>query len=293
MSWILEHHPELLDAEFAVNEGGRIRMLNGRPAYAAIQTAEKVSTILRMRAIGPGGHAAIPVEGNAVVRLARALEAITRTKLPVALSDTTREFFGRLAAIWPDEEERAAMAAFGSGDAARFGEAERVLARTPKLDALLRDTLSPTMLNAGVRHNVIPTGAEATLSLRTLPGHGPEQVIGELRTRIGDPDVELTIENPGCAAPASSHESAMFIALTEAIRELDPSIVTVPYLSTGATESAFLRASGIQCYGLLPFPLPDGDEARMHDHDERIGVEALGFGVRVLYSAICRVATQG
>ena len=268
MSWIIANHPELVDAEFAFNEGGRIRMIDGRAAYAAVQTAEKVSTILRLRATGPGGHAAIPLEGNAVVRLARAIAALTAEKMPVTMTDTTREFFGRLRSIFPDPES------------------------VPKLDALLRDTLSPTVLSGGVRHNVIPTEAEALLSLRTLPGHSPEEIVARLRARIGDPNVELTIDTPGCAAPASSHESPAFQAIRETIAELNPEIITVPYLSTGATESAFLRKHGVQCYGILPFPLSDGDEARMHDHDERVAVSAYAFGVRLLYGTVDRLATR-
>ena len=293
MQWIIRHHPEFLDAEFALNEGGRIRMVNGRPAYAAIQTAEKVSTILKLRATGPGGHAAIPLEGNAVARLARALAAITASKLPIALSETTREFFGRLSTIWPHEDEREAMAGIGSDDRAAVAAAERVLAKTPKLDALLRDTLSPTVLSGGVRHNVIPTEAEATLSLRTLPDHSPEGVVEELRQLIAEPQVELTIAAPGCPAPVSSHHSPMFQALRDTIAELDPGVITVPYLSTGATESAYLRRHGVECYGILPFPLPDEDEARMHDHDERVHIDAFTFGVRLLFGTVERLAATG
>lgn len=290
MPWVIANHPEFVDAEFAFNEGGRIRMLEGRPAYAAIQTAEKVSTILRLRATGPGGHAAIPLAGNAVVRLARALTAITASKMPLSLSPTTREFFGRLASIWPEEQERAAMAALGGADPSAQAAAETVLAKTPKLDALLRDTLSATVLQAGVRHNVIPTEAEALLSLRTIPDHPAHEVIDRLRTQIDDPDVELSIVTEGCAAPASSHDSPAFVALRDTLAALDDRIVAVPYLSTGATESAFLRRHGVQCYGLLPFPLPDGDEARMHDHDERLSIDGFGFGVRLLYGTLVRLA---
>jgi acetylornithine deacetylase/succinyl-diaminopimelate desuccinylase-like protein len=290
MPWIIAHHPEFVDAEFAINEGGRIRMLAGRPAYAAIQTAEKVSTILRLRATGPGGHASIPLDGNAVVRLARAISRMTESKMPVTLSAITREFFSRLSAIWPNAEEARAMSGILQGEGAAFADAERILAKTPKLDAILRHTLSPTVLSGGVRHNVIPTEAEAVFSLRTLPGISPDEVVAQLRQVVADPHVELSVDTAGCEAPASPHDSAAFIALRDAIADLDANIVTVPYLSTGATESAFLRKHGVQCYGILPFPLPDEDESRMHDHDERIPVSAFAFGIGVLYGAVQRLA---
>jgi acetylornithine deacetylase/succinyl-diaminopimelate desuccinylase-like protein len=203
-----------------------------------------------------------------VARIARAIVAITAEKMPVTMTETTREFFKRLGDIFPDPES------------------------IPKLDAVLRHTVSPTVLNAGVRHNVIPTEAEALLSLRTLPGHSPEVVIDQLRSKIGDHQVELTIDTAGCAAPASPIHSPGFAALRDTLAELDPTIVSVPYLSTGATESAFLRRHGVKCYGILPFPLADEDEARMHDHDERVSVEAFGFGVRLMYGAVRRLVAS-
>lgn len=290
MPWIIENHPRLIDAEFAINEGGRIRMLNGVPGYAAIQTAEKVPFVISMTASGPGGHASMPLPGAAIGRLARALAIVSDTRLPIVLSDTTRAFLSRLAPVWPQPDIAAAMRAITSGDERVVASGDATFAGIPTLDALLRHTLAPAIVTAGTRHNVIPPTATATLSLRMLPGHRPEDVIAHVAALIGDPAVTLAIESRGREAPASSMTSAMFRAMEAALTALDPNLVTVPYLSTGATESAYLRAAGVECYGILPFPLDDDDESRMHGADERLPLSAFDFGVRFLTDTLARMA---
>ena len=286
MSWIIGHHPEFVDAEYAINEGGRIRMVDGRPRYAAIQTAEKIPYVVSLVATGPGGHASIPLDGMAIARLARALSVITSSRLPLTLSPTTRAFFSRLGEIWTDPEVAAAMTNLVAADPRLVAEAETVLSREPRFDAVLRDTIVPSVVSAGTRHNVIPASAEATLSMRLLPGHRPEDVLAELSRRIADPSVSLEVRSRGTDAPASDFESPMFRAMESALASLDPRIVAVPYLSTGATESAYLRSHGIQCFGMLPFPLSDDDESRMHGDDERLSLEAFRFGQDFLFETV-------
>jgi acetylornithine deacetylase/succinyl-diaminopimelate desuccinylase-like protein len=168
----------------------------------------------------------------------------------------------------------------------------RVLGRIPVFDAVLRAGISAALVNGGIRSNVIPTDATATLNVRTLPGQSLESVLGRLRKAIGDPLVTLEITSRGDDAPASDFESPMFRAIRDSACEVDPSLLVVPYLSTGATDSAQLRAWGMQAFGVLPFPLTQEDEDRMHGNDERVPVSALGFGTRLIYGAIARVARQ-
>src|SRR4051812_45512393 len=168
MEWVIANHPELVDAEYALNEGGRIRIVNEHLRYAAVQTAEKVSNVVVIRARGPGGHASIPIVGNAIVHLARAIARVSEP-MPARLSDTTREFFARLAPVWPDRQLGSVMAGLASRVRAVESASATSLAEHPTLDATIRDTISVTMLDSGIRHNVIPTEAEAMLSVRTLP----------------------------------------------------------------------------------------------------------------------------
>jgi acetylornithine deacetylase/succinyl-diaminopimelate desuccinylase-like protein len=288
--WIIERHPQLAEAEFAINEGGRIRIVDGVPRYAAIQTAEKVPFVITMTATGPGGHASMPLAGSAIARLSRALTIVSETRLPLTLSDTTRAFFKGLAAIWPEGDVAAAMTALTSGDQKKTAAAEAVLQRIPKFDALLRNTLAPAVVNAGTRHNVIPASAQATLSLRMLPGQRPEDVVDHMTALIDDPNVVVSIQGRGRDAPASAIDSPMFRAMEQSLAALDPNIVAVPYLSAGATESAWLRAAGIQCCGILPFPLDDETESRMHGADECLPISSFDFGVRFLTDTLMRIA---
>ena len=290
--WLIANHPELMRAEFALNEGGRIRVVDGRPLYAAIQCAEKVSNVVAVTATGPGGHASVPLPGNPVARLARAVSLISDHREPVVLLPTTRGFLAGLAEVWPQPDERAAMAELASDDAARQERGARTLSATPLFDAILRTGISPTMLDAGVRHNVIPTEARAILSVRTLPGESIDAVVDRLRDVVSDPAVHLEVTHRGHDAPPSDASSSAFAALRDSLHEIDPSIAAVPYLSTGATESAFLRRWGVPTYGILPFPLTMDDETRMHGHDERVPVDALGFALRLISGFVARLAVR-
>jgi acetylornithine deacetylase/succinyl-diaminopimelate desuccinylase-like protein len=290
--WLIEHHPDLVRAEFGLNEGGRIRVIDGKPLYAAIQCAEKVSNVVSVTATGPGGHASVPLPGNPVARLARALNLIAEHREAVTLLPTTREFFDGLARVWPVAEERAAMADLVSEEPARRERGAARLSVIPLFDATLRTGISPTILEAGVRVNVIPTEAGAKLSVRTLPGQSIDAVVERLATLVADPAIHFEISHRGHDAPPSPSGSAAFVALRDSLHEIDPSIAAVPYLSTGATESAFLRRWGVPTYGILPFPLTMDDESRMHGHDERVPVEALAFALRLVSGFVARLATR-
>lgn len=291
LAWLIQHHAHLVAAEFALNEGGRIRMIEGRPLYAAVQTTEKVSHVVEITARGPGGHASVPLPGNAVARVARAVACIAEHKEPIRLLPTTRQFFSRLASIWPEEHIAAAMADIGSADQSIVERGCSALCSIPMYDAVLRTGISPTIIAGGSRHNVIPTEATAVFSIRTLPNDPIDGVIERLRAAVDDPSIEFNLLSTSFDAPVSDHESPMFAAIRDAIAAEEPSIVTVPYMSTGATESSLLRSAGVQTYGLLPFPLDADDESRMHGHDERVPLASLGFGTRVVFNAIRNIAS--
>jgi acetylornithine deacetylase/succinyl-diaminopimelate desuccinylase-like protein len=280
----------LIDAEFALNEGGRTRIVRGKPLYVAVQNTEKVPHVVTVTARGPGGHASVPLRGNAITRLGRALAAIGAHQEPTQVNPTTRAFFGQLSTVWPDPAERRAMADVASRDSARVRRGASVLGRTPVFDAVLRTGISATILNGGIRSNVIPTEATATLNIRTLPGQSIDNVVARLRRVVNDSSVSLAVTERGEDAPPSDFASPMFAAIAESVQELAPQMVTVPYLSTGATDSARLRQLGIQAFGVLPFPMNQDDEDRMHGNDERVPLSALDFGTRLIYGAIARVA---
>jgi acetylornithine deacetylase/succinyl-diaminopimelate desuccinylase-like protein len=293
MAWLVEHHPELLDAEFALNEGGRTRIIRGDRTYLAVQSAEKVSHVVTVTATGSAGHAAVPLADNAIFRLGRALESLSMYTEPVMLTEITGRFFGKLAEIWPDPVEKAAMIDLVSSDPKRIEAGATVLSPTAVFNAVLRNGISPTVVAGGKQFNVIPGSAQAVLNVRTLPGYSIDKVINRLRAIVSEPGVTIELSARGEDAPASDPTSAMFSAIVDATHELDPTIAVVPYLSTGVTDSARLRRLGVQAYGVLPFPMGEDDEKRMHGADERVPLKSLHFGVRLVYEATRRVCGAG
>lgn len=288
--WLVREHRHLLDAEFALNEGGRTRIVESGMRYLAVQTAEKISHMVSITARGPAGHAAIPLAGNAIFRLGRALASLEGYRDPVTLTTTTRRFFAKLSKVWPDPGQRRAMSDLAGDDPVASARGAQTLSNIAVLDAVLRNGISPTRLVSGVAGNVIPAEATAVLNIRTVPGQLVEDVIARLENHIGDADVSIDVGVPGEEAPPSDPDSEMFTAIAAAAHSLDPKITVVPYLSTGVTDSSHLRRIGIDCYGVLPFPMEQGDEDRMHGHDERVPVESLHFGTRLIFESIRRVA---
>jgi acetylornithine deacetylase/succinyl-diaminopimelate desuccinylase-like protein len=290
MGWLIKNHPELVKAEFALNEGGRTRIVQGKPLYLAVQNTEKVSHVVEVVANGTGGHASVPLKDNAIFRLGRALAKIGEHREPLDIKPTTREFFLELSKVWPERSQRQAMADVASRAPARQQRGAKVLAAIPVFDAVLRNGISATIIEGGIRSNVIPVEAKATINLRTLPGASLDSAIARLRRVVNDPKVKFNVIERGDDAPASDFHSAMFTAIADATRALDPNMVVVPYLSTGATDSARLRAMGMQAFGILPFPMDQNDEDRMHGNDERVPLASLAFGTKIIYGAITRVA---
>jgi acetylornithine deacetylase/succinyl-diaminopimelate desuccinylase-like protein len=293
IDWVLEHHRDLVRAGVALNEGGRIRLLDGRPVYCAIQCAEKVPYNVVMTAIGTGGHASVPHRGNAIARLARALARIEAHEEPVTLDDVSRGFFAGLARVWPDAAIARAMGDVASTDPKQRALGARALSALPAFDAVLRNGISPTLISGGIKSNVIPTEAKVTLNIRLLPRATIEELLARLRGVVDDTEVRFEVLSTGDDAPPSPLNGEGYRAICDALAALDPSILPVPYLGTGATDSAPLRQAGTHCYGLLPFPMEQGDEDRMHGHDERVSVNALGFGVRFTCGIVQRLAFSG
>lgn len=290
IKWVVSEHRDLIEADFAINEGGRTRIIEGGKRYLAIQTAEKISHMVTVTARGPAGHSAIPLVDNSIFRLGRALARLGEYREPVTLTVTTRRFFGELSKMWPVENERVAMAAVVSDDVAESARGAEVLSGIPVLNAVLRNGISATTLSGGVAGNVIPAEVSAVLNVRTIPGHDIDDIVRRLEECAAEPGVSMTVTVRGAEAPESNPDSPMFDAIAAAAREIDPDITVVPYLSTGGTDSSHLRRAGISSYGILPFPMRQPDEERMHGHDERVPVESLHFGTRLIFESIRRVS---
>jgi acetylornithine deacetylase/succinyl-diaminopimelate desuccinylase-like protein len=286
---VSRHWPLIQDAEFALNEGGRIRIVNGRVHTVNIQTTEKVSYTVIATATGPSGHGSVPLPNNALAALARAAARVHEWRAPAKLNETTRLYFERLSTIEQDEQRRAAMLrllAPGASDAA-VREAADVLARDPLYNAVLRTAASLTMIGGGFRSNVIPSEGTATFNVRAMPGDDILRVVREMQLAGGEASVTFALRGaPEASPPPSPVTTALYRAMETSARAMVPTATVIPFMSTGATDGAVLRAKGIPTYGILPMPLPLEDELRMHGDNERVPVRALGWAAEYLYRVL-------
>jgi acetylornithine deacetylase/succinyl-diaminopimelate desuccinylase-like protein len=240
---------------------------------------------------GTSGHASIPLKDNPVVHLATALEKIGNYSAPVHLTAVTRRYFEGIAALQDDEMGKWVR----SLDTPDRGEhAARVVSdANPAWSAMLRDTISPTMLSAGVRANVIPAEARATLNIRLLPGDTISVLLAELNKLVNDPEIKFEVQtNAGLAAPTSSLENDFYNAIVKAAAQEFGGAPVLPYQSTWGTDSAQLRLHNVQAYGLVPFPLSEDDLKRMHGNDERIPVAAFAKGVDLMVRIVNEFAVS-
>jgi acetylornithine deacetylase/succinyl-diaminopimelate desuccinylase-like protein len=281
MKMLIAKYWDKFAAGFAINEGGQVLVKNGKVQYVGLQVAEKISVNIAVTATGKGGHASTPSKDNPVVHLAAAVEKIGNYQAPVRLTSIVRRYFEGLAAVEDDETAKWLRVI----DAPDRGEhAQRVLAEmNPMWNSMMRDTIAPTMLQAGVRVNVIPSEAKAMLNVRLLPGDTITALMSELNKLVNDPLVKLDVMNDGgLAAPDSSMETPLYALITQQCAKEFGGAPVLPFLSTGATDSAQLRLHNVQSYGLRPIPMTAEDLARVHGDNERLPLAGFAKGVDVM-----------
>ena len=288
--WFTREKKALLrNAEFLLNEGGHNRLTpEGRTEYYGIGATEKVPYWLRISARGAPGHGSIPRPDNAAARLSRALGRIAAWRTPVRLTPPAERYFADLATREVDPRRRRWLAA----PAAALRESAGLQFFTSNLyyDAILRNTVSITVLRGSDKTNIIPPDASAELDVRLLPGVRPADFLADLRRVIADSLVEITPLRPERRATASPLDGAMIEAIRAAVQAMEPgALITTPMLA-GFTDSYYYRALGIGAYGISPFRLSEEDARTVHGNDERVTVENLRFGVEFMYRIVERVA---
>jgi acetylornithine deacetylase/succinyl-diaminopimelate desuccinylase-like protein len=286
-----KYFPEI-DAEFCYAEGGSVTRENGKVKFASVQTLEKIPRGIELIARGPAGHGSVPLRTNAVVHLANAVGKVAAWKPPIRLNETTAAYFKRLAQIVPPEEAERYRNVL-SPDPAISGPADDYfLEHEPRHASMLRTSVSPNIIQAGYRSNVIPSEAKATLDVRMAPDEDPEKFLEMVKQVVNDPAVEVRF--PGRAGrPAGTSRLN-----TEAFKVLEANITkhykatTLPTMSTGATDMAYLRAKGVQCYGVGPATdIEDGPKGfGAHSDQERILEEELHRFVRFHYDIVADLA---
>jgi acetylornithine deacetylase/succinyl-diaminopimelate desuccinylase-like protein len=288
--WFAREKKDLLrDAEFLINEGGHNRLgPEGLTEYYGVGVTEKVPYWLRISARGSPGHGSIPRPDNASERIARALGRIAAYQTPIQLTPPAERYFKDLATRETDPLRRRWLA--DPAAALRNAAARRWFTSNLYYNAILRNTISITMLRGSDKTNVIPPEASAELDVRLLPGERPADFVNELRRVIADSAVEITPLRPERQATTSPLDGALMEAVRDAVEAMEPgALITTPMLS-GYTDSYYYRAIGIAAYGLSPFRLSEEDARSVHGNDERVTVENLRFGVELFYRIVEKVA---
>jgi acetylornithine deacetylase/succinyl-diaminopimelate desuccinylase-like protein len=271
--WLVANRPDLFEGCIeAVGEVGgfSLTLSEDRRVYP-IQSAEKGIAWMRLRARGKPGHGSFLHDDNAVTKIAEAVARLGNHTFPLTLTDTVRAFIEQMSELtgleFPEDDLE--------GSLAKLGPLSRIVGAT------VRDTANPTMLSAGYKANVIPSTAEAVVDCRVLPGR-EEAFLREVDELLG-PDVtrEWVTNLPPVETP---FEGPLVEAMAAALRAEDPGAKTVPYMLSGGTDAKSFAELGMRCYGFAPLRLPpDLDFASLfHGIDERVPVDALKFGTRVL-----------
>jgi acetylornithine deacetylase/succinyl-diaminopimelate desuccinylase-like protein len=291
MEFAVDTHWDKIAAGFAINEGGRVLVKNGKVQYIGVQASEKVMFNVDVITKGTSGHGSVPRPDNAVTHLAAAIAKIGTYETPVQFNSVTRAYFEGLAAT-QDEETAKWIRALDTPDRGEHA-ARWVSTANPTWNSMLRDTIAPTMLQAGIRQNVVPSEARGVLNIRLLPGNMIDPLVAKLQQLVNDPQVRFEVEpGDGEAAPSSSLTSDLYNTITRVAGQEFPGAPVLPYMSTGATDSMFLRMRNVQAYGLLPFPLTEDDLLRMHADNERIPVDSFRKGVDFLYTIVSNFAVS-
>ncbi|MHB1005285.1 MAG: M20/M25/M40 family metallo-hydrolase [Chloroflexota bacterium] len=292
MAWLAENHFDLVDAEYAINEGGGFAFRVGDRWLFTCQTAEKGVYWVRVRAHGNPGHASMPPASTAVTKLLAAVGRLAQTSLPQHRVATVDSFIRTMAGLMPKEQGEKVL---GLLDPATEAEALRALPESlvNMMRSSLRNSVTPTILRAGEKVNVIPSVAEADVDCRILPGQTPADALAEMRLHLGDEvEVETLVSSP---PTESGYQTPLFDIIKQVMGEMKPGSLVAPYMITGGTDGRFLAARGVNVYGFVPMLVKEGELGPMqlaHNHDERVSEENMAFGTRALWEIVQRLCAR-
>jgi acetylornithine deacetylase/succinyl-diaminopimelate desuccinylase-like protein len=289
VGWLFENHPEMMRAEYVINEGGGVGMIVGGRNVYTCQTAEKGICWLKLTFRGKPGHGSIPHDDNCVVKMARAIERISSYRSPLRRTLTTANFLKGIA------EEQSFPRSLILRQILNPVFSRAIEKRIPDaglkgmVGAILRNTFVPTVVQGGQKTNVIPSECSCQVDCRILPGVDPEMIKTEIRNLLNDfKDYEIEILQT-TPASESAADNDLYRAMAKTLTRLDSRAKMIPMMLTGATDSRFFRDKGTAAYGFQPMaPIKNLSEymSRVHGHDERIAAESILFGTRVLYELL-------
>ncbi len=288
--WLTKNEREAIDAEFALTEGADGDLdAQGRRVALGILAAEKTSQNFVLETTNPGGHSSRPVPDNAIYRLVRAIDRVSRYEFPVQLNDANRAYFNGMSKVVGGEAGAAMTVVVDNpNDAASVA----VLDQNRNWHAMLRTTCVATMLSAGHATNALPQRATANINCRIFPGVSRDVVLAQLVKIVADPAVKVTIpEVRGPIAAPSPLTPRILKPIEKLADEMWPGIPVVPTLQPFATDAQFLNPAGIPTYGITGF-FQDPDGGNIHGLNERIRVKSVYDGRTFLYRLVKLYADQ-
>jgi len=282
IKWLIEHQRNLIDAEYALNEGGSVGVKDGKPIWNSVQTSEKVYQSFWLEVRNSGGHSSQPRKDNAIYQLSEALTRLAKFNFPLQLNDTTNLYFERMSKL-----EQGQVAADMKAVVAPNPDPAAVarLSAQPPYNAQLRTTCVATRLEGGHADNALPQLARAMVNCRVLPGQSIDAVQQTLVNILDDQQITVTPDEPATPSPASPLNPQLFGAIEKLTAKFWPGIAVLPSMSAGATDGAYLRNAGIPTYGHSGMA-SDIFDVRMHGKDERVGVKAFFDGQEYLYQLV-------
>ena len=282
IGWLIDKHRDLIDAEFALNEGGGVAMKDGKPLWNSLQTSEKVFQSFWLETHNAGGHSSQPRKDNAIYELAAGLERLSKFDFPVQLNETTRLYFERMSKI-----ETGQVAADMQAILAPQPDPEAVarLSTQVPYNAQLRTTCVATRLEGGHADNALPQVARALVNCRILPTQPPEEVHDTLVRVLADDKITVTADHPATPSPPSPLKPELLKTVEKLTTKFWPGVPVRPVMSTGATDSLYLRNAGIPAYGHSGLAA-DMFDVRAHGKDERVGVKSFFTGQEYLYELV-------
>ena len=289
--WFIKNQRDLLgNAELLINEGGENLLENGKVKYVGVDVGEKTSYWLRVTAHGRPGHGSRPNADSAPNRLVRALNKIIAYHTPLRVLPVVEEFLRDMA---PNETADRAANFRNVRRAIEDKKFQQEVEHDESLNFLLRDTISLTMLGGSGQTNVIPPEAWANLDVRILPGGDPKALLETLRRVVNDPDVTIApLEPEFRVANYSGTDNVLFAAIKEVSGKYFPGTPVVPHITSGYTENQRYRPLGITAYGFNPYTATEEEGNTEHGNDERIRVEEVRRGPRVLFDVVVKAAGQ-
>jgi acetylornithine deacetylase/succinyl-diaminopimelate desuccinylase-like protein len=290
--WFIAHQRDLLgNAEFLINEGGEnLREKDGKVKFVSVDVGEKSPLWLHVVAHGTPGHGSRPDPDAAPNRLVRALDRINRYQTPLKLIPVVEEFFHDMAQYEPAGR---AQKYRNIREAIKDKAFAAQLERDESLNYLLRDTIQLTMLGGSAQTNVIPPEAWANFDVRLVPGEDPQAFLDSIREVVNDPNVTIEPQNKDFrVANSSKTKNAMFAAFRKVTDHYFPGTPVAPKITSGYTENQRYRPLGIECYGYSPYTATEEEGNTEHGNDERIRIEELRRGPRVLYDVVAEVVEE-